>query len=83
MTAYTFAVSCPLCARPVDHQTSGERPGVEQHAVARCEPCGRIWGLSLYMRDITREVHSPRPDADEVLEREQARRRTRRVEVAA
>jgi len=38
---YTFAVTCPQCGGPVEHQAASTgRDVVATRAVARCRPCG-------------------------------------------
>lgn len=75
--SYTVQVSCPQCGGSVVRCAEGT-PGRDTRAVARCEPCGRHWGVVVELVDVTAEVASV-PDYEAEYQREQARKARRRA----
>lgn len=51
---------------------------MDTRAVARCEPCGRHWGVVVELVDVTAEVRSV-PDYEAEYQRELERKGRRRV----
>ena len=77
VTSYTVQVTCPRCAGPVLRCAEGTT-GLDARAVARCEPCGRHWGVVVELVDVTAEITSV-PDYEAKRARELDRKARRRV----